>query len=58
MQQILSSLYMVISLHPLKSTLFLRNKKLNISPAAKKHVPTPVENSELVVNCGVVFKQG
>ncbi|CAH3125542.1 unnamed protein product, partial [Porites lobata] len=31
-------------------TLFLRNKKLNLGPAVKKQVPTPVvENSELVV---------
>ncbi|CAH3020037.1 unnamed protein product, partial [Porites evermanni] len=34
-------------------TLFLRNKKLNLGPAVKKQVPTPVvDNSELVVVSG------
>ena len=47
----ISSLYMVISLHPLKSTLFLQNKKLNKRPAVKKQALTPVDNLQLVLNC-------
>ena len=35
----------------LKNTLFLRNKKLDKRPAVKKQALTPVDNSELVVNC-------
>ena len=35
----------------LNNTLFLRNKKLNKRPAVKKQALTPVDNSELVVNC-------
>ena len=48
---VISSLYMVISLHPLKSTLFLQNKKVNKRPAVKKQALSPVDNSELVLNC-------